>query len=73
MNKLNLSQHNFLPNSPQTEQLQTLLAEHIRHLKTGTPLYFQGFERCPGHLSQVREALIEMCINLSDNGKSSNS
>lgn len=73
MNKLNLSQHNFLPNSPQTEQLQTLLAEHIRRIKTGKHLYFQEFERCPGHLSQVREALIEMCIDPSDNGKSSNS
>lgn len=57
----------------QTDQLQTFLAEHIRRIKTGKPLYFQGFERCPGHLSQVREALNEMCFNPSDNGKSSNS
>lgn len=63
----------ILPDSPQTDQLLTLLAEHIRHLKTETPLYFQGYERCPGHLSQVREALKEMCFDPSDNGKSSNS
>lgn len=73
MSKPIISPLNLLHDSPQTEQLQTLLAEHIRHLKTGTPLYFQSYERCPGHLSQVREALIEMCINPSDNGKSSNS
>lgn len=73
MSKQIISPLNFLPDSPQTEQLQTLLAEHIRRIKTGKHLYFQEFERCPGQLSQVREALIEMCINPSDNGKSSNS
>lgn len=64
---------NLLPDSPQTEQLHTLLAEHIRHIKTGKPLYFQVFERCPGHLTETREMLMKMCINPSDNGKSSNS
>lgn len=73
MNKLNLSQHNFLPNSPQTEQLQTLLAEHIRRIKTGKHLYFQGFEHCPEQLSQLRERLMAVCIDMSDDGKSSNS
>ena len=63
---------NLLPDSPQTEQLQTLLAEHIRRIKTGTPLYFQGFERCPGHLTETMEMLRKMCIDPSDNGKSSN-
>lgn len=73
MSKQNISPLNFLPDSPQTEQLQTLLAEHIRRIKTGKHLYFQGYERCPSHLSQVWEALKEMCFDPSDNGKSSNS
>ena len=64
---------NLLPDSPQTDQLLTLLAEQIRRIKTGKHLYFQGYELCPGHLSQVREALKEMCFDPSDNGKSSNS
>lgn len=73
MSKPIISPLNLLPDSPQSDQLLTLLAEQIRHLKTGTPLYFQGFERCPGHLSKMREALKEMCFDPSDNGKSSNS
>lgn len=64
---------NLIPDSTQSDQLQTLLSEQIRHLKTETPLYFQGYERCPSHLSQMREALNEMCFDPSDNGKSSNS
>lgn len=72
MSKPIISPLNLLPDSPQTEQLQTLLAEHIRRIKLDKPLYFQSYERCPGHLSQVREALVEMCFNPSDNGKSSN-
>ena len=64
---------NLLPDRTQSDRLLTLLAEHIRRIKTGKHLYFQGYERFPGHLSQVQEALIEMCINPSDNGKSSNS
>lgn len=73
MSKQIISPLNLLPDSPQTEHLQTLLAEHIRRIKTGKHLYFQGYERCSGNLSQVREALIEMCFDPSDNGKSSNS
>ena len=73
MRKQNSHPLNLLPDSTQSDQLLTLLAEHIRRIKTGKHLYFQGYERCHEHLSQVREALIEMCINLSDNGKSSNS
>lgn len=59
--------------SPQTEHLQILLAEHIRHIKTGTPLYFQGYGRCHGHLTETREMLMKMCIDPSDDDKSSNS
>ena len=73
MSKQIISSLNLIPDSLQTDQLLTLLAEHIRHLKTETPLYFQGYERGPGHLSQVREALNEMCFDPSGNGKSSNS
>lgn len=73
MSKPIISPLTLLHDSPQTDQLLTLLAEQIRHLKTETPLYFQGYERCSGHLSQVREALNEMCFDPSDNGKSSNS
>lgn len=58
---------------PQSDQLQTLLAEHIRHIKNGKHLYFQGFERCPGHLSQMREMLMKMSIDLPVDDKSSNS
>ncbi len=73
MSKPIISPLNLLPDSPQTDQLLTLLAEHIRHIINGTPLYFQDYERCPGHLSQVREAINELCFDPSDNGKSSNS
>ena len=73
MSKPIISPLNLLPDSPQTDRLLTLLAEHIRRIKTGKHLYFQGYERCPGHLSQMREALNEMCFDPSGNGKSSNS
>ena len=73
MSKPIISPLNLLPDSPQTDQLLTLLAEQIRHLKTETPLYFQGYERCHEHLSQVREAINELCFDPSGNGKSSNS
>ena len=73
MSKPIISPLNLLPDSTQSDQLLTLLAEHIWRIKTGTHLYFQGYERCHEHLSQVREALKEMCFDPSDNGKSSNS
>lgn len=72
MSKPIISPLNLLPDSPQTDQLLTLLSEHIRHLKTGKHLYFQGYERCSGHLSKMREAINELCFDPSDDDKSSN-
>lgn len=64
---------NLLPDNPQSEAFKTLLTELIQYINTGKSLYFQGGEYCSGQLSQLRERLMAVCIDMSDDGKSSNS
>lgn len=64
---------NLMPDSPQSEEFKILLTELIRYINTGKSLYFQGGEHCSGQLSQLRERLMAVCIDMSDDGKSSNS
>lgn len=64
---------NLLPDSPQSEDFKTLLTELIRYKNTGKPLYFREDKHCSGKLSQLRERLMAVCIDMSDDGKNSNS